>query len=100
MFITQGAEKQGRDTPLFLTHLNELRSRLGRNKKIHVICDSATCHTSDGVAVYLWEHRDRIEMHVLPKYSPDRNPIERVWWNTMTGSRATTSASRCRSSWT
>jgi putative transposase len=81
VFVTQGAEKQGRDTPLFLAHLDELRSRLRRYRKVHVICDSARCHTSEAVAVYLWEHRERIELHLLPKYSPDCNPIERVWWN-------------------
>ena len=73
--------KQGRDTALFLAHLDDLRRRLRRYRKIHVICDNAKCHTSDEVAVYLWEHRDRIELHFLPAYSPDCNPIERVWWN-------------------
>jgi transposase len=81
VFVTAGAPKQGRDTPLFLAHLDELRSRLRRYRKIHVICDSAKCHTSEAVAVYLWEHRERIDLHLLPKYSPDCNPIERVWWN-------------------
>jgi transposase len=81
VFVTQGTVKQGRDTPLFLRHLDELRSRLRHYRKIHVICDSARCHTSEAVAVYLWEHRKRIELHLLPKYSPDCNPIERVWWN-------------------
>jgi putative transposase len=81
VFLTTGQPKQGRNTALFLTHLDDLRSRLRRYKKIHVICDSAKCHTSDDVAVYLWKHRDRIELHFLPKYSPDCNPIERVWWN-------------------
>jgi hypothetical protein len=32
-------------------------------------CASAKCHTSDEVAVYQWEHRERIELHLLPKYS-------------------------------
>ena len=81
VFVTEGAEEQGRDTPLFLAHLDELRSRLRRYRKIHVICDSAKCHTSEAVAIYLGEHRDRIDPHFLPKYSPDCNPIERVWWN-------------------
>jgi putative transposase len=81
VFVTEGEPKQGRDTPLFLAHLDDLRSRLRRYRKIHVICDSAKCHTSEAVAVYLWEHRERIELHLLPKYSPDCNPIERVWWN-------------------
>ncbi len=81
VFVTEGKPKQGRDAALFLAHLDDLRGRLRRYRKIHVICDSARCHTSDEVAVYLWEHRDRIDLHLLPKYSPDCNPIERVWWN-------------------
>jgi putative transposase len=81
VFLTEGKPKQGRNTALFLAHLDDLRSRLRRYKKIHVICDRAKCHTSDEVAVYLWDHRDRIELHLLPAYSPDCNPIERVWWH-------------------
>ena len=81
VFLTTGRPRQGRDTALFLTHLDEQRSRLRRDRKIHVICDSAKCHTSNEVAVYLWEHRARIELHLLPKSSPDCNPIERVWWH-------------------
>ncbi len=81
VFVTAGAPKQGRDTALFLAHLDELRSRLRRYRKIHVICDSAKCHTSESVAISSWEHRDRIDLHLLSKDSPDCNPIERVWWN-------------------
>jgi putative transposase len=81
VFLTEGKPKQGRNTALFLAHLDDLRSRLRRYKKVHVICDRAKCHTSDEVAVYLWDHRERIKLHLLPKYSPDCNPIERVWWN-------------------
>lgn len=79
--VTRGAPKQGRDTPLFLAHLDDLRSRVRRHRKIHVNFDSAKCHTSEAEAVYPWEHRDRIDPHFLPKDSPDCTPIERVWWN-------------------
>ncbi len=27
------------------------------------------------------DHRDRIDLHLRPAYSPDCNPIERVWWH-------------------
>ena len=81
VFITEGRPRQGRNTALFLAHLDDLRSRLRRYRKIHVICDTAKCHTSEAVAIYLWEHRDRIDLHFLPAYSPDCNPIERVWWH-------------------
>jgi putative transposase len=81
VFLTEGAPKQGRDTALFLKHLDDLRSCLRRYRKIHIICDNAKCHASSDVAVYLYEHRERIDLHFLPAYSPDCNPIERVWWN-------------------
>ena len=94
VFLTEGKPKQGRDTTLFLAHLDDLRSRLRRYRVIHVICDGAKCHTGDEVAVYLWDHRDRIKLHLLPKYSPDCNPIERVWWHPH---EAVTRNHRCQS---
>jgi transposase len=81
VFVTEAAPKQGRDGALFIKHLDELRQRLRRYKKIHVICDNASCHTSLEVIEYLWKWEGRIEVHLLPAYSPDFNPIERVWWH-------------------
>ena len=81
VFVTEAAPKQGRNGALFLAHLDELRRRLRRYKKIHVICDNASGHTSLEVIQYLWKHEGRIEVHLLPSYSPDYNPIERVWWH-------------------
>jgi putative transposase len=77
IFATEGRK---RDEKLFLAHLEDLRRRLRRYRKIHVICDCAKFHHSDAVQIYLWEHRDRIELEMLPKYSPDANPMERIWW--------------------
>lgn len=70
-----------RNTVQFLAHLDDLRSRLRSWKKIHVICDNARFHDSQEVKAYLrrWGHRIRI--HFLPKYAPETNPIERVWWH-------------------
>jgi transposase len=77
VFATDGPR---RDSGLFLAHLDELRRRLRRYRKIHVICDNAEFHLSEEVQAYLWDHRDRIELELLPAYSPDANPVERVWW--------------------
>ena len=81
VFVTEGAPKQKRDSRFFIEHLDDLRRRLRRYKKIHVICDNAGFHTSHEVIEYLWKHEGRIEVHLLPNYSPDYNPIERVWWH-------------------
>ena len=81
VFITEAAPKQGRDSALFIKHLNDLRRRLRRYKKIHVICDNARFHTSLEVIQYLCKWEGRIQVHLLPSYSPDYNPIERVWWH-------------------
>jgi transposase len=78
---SEGKPKQGRNEALFLAHLDDLRAHLRRYKKIHVICDNANFHMSQGVMIYLWDHMERIELHFLPRRSPDYNPIERVWWH-------------------
>ncbi len=69
-----------RNADLFLAHLDDLRCRLRSYRVIHVICDNATFHDCRKVRDYLplWGHR--IRLRYLPKYAPEANPIERVWW--------------------
>jgi transposase len=78
LITTCGDRRDGR---LFVAHLHELRRRLRRYQKIHVICDNAKFHAG---CWEVWEccHRDgdRVVLHFLPKYAPELNPIERVWW--------------------
>ncbi len=81
--LTDGKVKEGRSAALFLRHLDDLRRAFRHYRVIHVLCDNAGTHTVEGsklVRAYLkaWGHR--VKVHYLPKYSPDTNPIERVWW--------------------
>jgi transposase len=46
--------------------------------KIHLIVDRGSCHTSKEVTAYLTT-QSRIVLHYLPSYSPNLNPIERLW---------------------
>lgn len=78
LLTTTGAKRDGE---LFVRHLHDLRRRLRRYKKIHVICDNAKFH-HDCWAVweFVAKYGDRVVLHFLPKYAPELNPIERVWW--------------------
>jgi transposase len=81
LVVTQGTR---RNAELFVQHLDDLRRCFRHYKKVHVICDNARFHTVQGSRVvrqYLAEHGDRIVLHYLPAYSPQDNPIERVWWH-------------------
>jgi len=81
LIVTEGLKGEGRNSVLFLRHLEDLRTRLRCYRKIHVICDNAIFHDCRVVREYLAEHGDRIVIHFLPKYAPDLNPIERIWWH-------------------
>jgi transposase len=69
-----------RNAELFVDHLEDLRCRFRHARKIHVICDNASFHRSRLVREYLQRWNHRVAVHHLPKYAPETNPIERVWW--------------------
>jgi transposase len=81
LVVTEGAR---RDAALFVAHLDDLRRRFRYCRVIHVICDNARFHTIAGsrlVRAYLAGHGGRVVLHYLPAYSPQDNPVERVWWH-------------------
>jgi transposase len=83
VILTEGRPKEGRGAALFGRHLDDLRRAFRQYKIIHVICDNAGTHTPEHsklVRAYLAEWGERVKVHYLPKYAPDTNPIERVWW--------------------
>jgi transposase len=78
LFTTEGPK---RDAALFVRHLHDLRRKLRRYKKVHVICDNAKFHhDSWPVWEFVARYGERVVLHFLPKYAPECNPIERVWW--------------------
>jgi len=70
-----------RNSTEFIRHLDDLRSRMKGWRHIHVICDNASFHDSRVVREYLEQWRHRLSVHFLPRYAPETNPIERVWWH-------------------
>jgi putative transposase len=69
-----------RDAALFVAHLDDLRCRFRSVRRVHVICDNAAFHRSRLVQAYLRDWGHRIVLHFLPRYAPETNPIERIWW--------------------
>lgn len=60
-----------------VSFFRKLRGKHPLNHKLHIILDGAGYHRSDlvkGAAFTL-----NIELHYLPPYSPNLNPIERLW---------------------
>jgi transposase len=46
---------------------------------INIVADNGTAHISKGTAKWLEKH-PRMNLLFLPKYSPQLNPVEKVWW--------------------
>jgi putative transposase len=70
-----------RNADLFVAHLDDLRRRLRSYRVIHVVCDNARFHDCRKVQAFLERCQGRIVLHFLPKYAPQTNPIERIWWH-------------------
>ena len=59
---------------MFLAYLKRLVGHLDR--KIHLIVDGHPVHRRVTVRDWLAEHVAQIEMHFLPGYAPELNPVE------------------------
>lgn len=44
-----------------------------------VVVDNARWHHAKAIQPWLREHRDCFRLDFLPPYSPELNPVERVW---------------------
>ena len=60
--------------PVFLAYLKRLVRQVDR--KIHLIVDRHPVHRRVSVRDWLTENVDSIEMHLLPGYAPELNPVE------------------------
>lgn len=62
----------------FIAWLRLLSSRYRKARRIHVVLDNYAIHKTHDVKRTLAE-LPRIVLHFLPPYSPELNPIERLW---------------------
>jgi transposase len=77
--IVQQAERGNAIT--FKKYLKKvLNTYKNSNGKIYMILDNVRFHHAKILKPFLQKHKDKLELIFLPAYSPDLNPIERVWW--------------------
>jgi len=67
-----------KNSALFVDLLRVLNNAYRRARRIHVILDNYVIHKSQATHKAL-ETLPRIQLHFLPPYSPEHNPIERLW---------------------
>lgn len=63
----------------FKKHLKKVLAAYRDKSKIILYVDNVRYHYAKALKVFLQAH-PRLEIRYLPAYSPDMNPIERVWW--------------------
>lgn len=73
--ITQSYETI--DSKSIVDFYKKLREKYPNAPNIHIILDQAGYHTARDVKAYA--ARNNIKLHYLPPYSPNLNPIERLW---------------------
>ena len=61
--------------PVFIDFLGRLLRDCG-GRKIHLIVDGHPVHRAKLVSAWLGRHAERIQLHFLPGYSPELNPVE------------------------
>jgi transposase len=59
----------------FICHLK----REMRTDKILLICDNASFHKAKWLTAWATKQKEWLQLSFLPPYSPDFNPIERLW---------------------
>jgi len=68
-----------KNSHLFIESLHVLRHAYRRARTIHLVLDNYIIHKSRQTLEALEAMGGRIQLHFLPPYSPDDNPIERLW---------------------
>jgi transposase len=60
-----------------ISFFRKIETAYPTKKKVHLFCDNARYYRNKAVVEYL--RNSKIQLHFLPPYSPNLNPIERLW---------------------
>lgn len=67
------------NTNTFRLVLIKIMASFPRDKKIILVLDNVRYHHAKALWAFLDKHKKRLELMFLPGYSPDFNPVEKVW---------------------
>ena len=67
------------NTVTFKKHLRAVLRAYKDKRKIIVYVDNVRYHHAKALKPFLEAH-PKLDIRYLPAYSPDLNPVERVWW--------------------
>jgi transposase len=67
------------DAMTFLTFLEKLLRHRRKDRKMVVVLDNARYHHARLIQPWLKIKRNVLQLFFLPPYSPELNPVERVW---------------------
>lgn len=76
-FFSKGHDEGRLNSESYQDFLTEVMSKT--RKHIILIQDGAKYHTSKAMKEFFVKRADRITVYNLPSYSPDYNPIEKLW---------------------
>lgn len=51
-----------------------------KDKKLLMVLDNVRYHHAKMLKPFLDNNKDKLQLMFLPPYSPDLNPMERLWW--------------------
>lgn len=68
-----------KNSDAFVAFINHLTRTYRRARVLHLVLDNYIIHKSRRTLRYLEKLAGRVRLHFLPPYSPNDNPIERLW---------------------
>ena len=68
-----------KNSDLFLLLMAKIKKTYPKAKRVHLILDNFSIHSSNNVEIALGGFAKKFKLHFLPPYCPDHNYIEKLW---------------------
>lgn len=79
LLLRRSGERKTSD--LFIDLVEHVAAHYADAGRVHLVVDNYIIHRSKKTQKALTALNGKVVLHFLPPYSPEYNPIERVWWD-------------------